>query len=214
MKKNILLASLFALSGFMNAQTQPSSKTESSISFGVKGGYNLSSMKIFDNKLDSKSYFYIGIVAEQPLSSTFGLQAEVLYTQLGGKVAYPAVALIGNDVSNIGDITYNYQFHQIQVPISLKYYFIPNLSASVGMNIGFNISTKVEGSNSIIGTDKRNYEGVKTLNLFPFLGAEYKLNDKFFVDARYNFNFIEVNKNNTFPVKIGFLQAGVGYRFK
>lgn len=51
------------------------------MSFGVKGGYSLSNMKFFGTGLDSKSYFYAGIVAEQPLSSKFGLQAELLYTQ-------------------------------------------------------------------------------------------------------------------------------------
>ncbi|MEG0928675.1 MULTISPECIES: porin family protein [Chryseobacterium] len=210
MKKNFFSVVLLAISALINAQNTP----DKSISFGVKGGYNLSSMKFFDEKLDSKSYFYAGIVAEQSLSPKFGLQAEVLYTQLGGKIAYSTVALIGSEIVNTGDTTFEYRLNQIQVPISAKYYIIPNLSASVGMNFGFNISTKAESSNAIIGTEKRNYEGIKTLNLFPFLGAEYKINDQFFVDARYNFNFIEASKNNTFPVKVGFLQAGVGYRFK
>ncbi|WP_300687399.1 porin family protein [Chryseobacterium sp.] len=214
MKKNFLFVLLLAASAFMNAQTQQSTKTESSVSFGVKGGYSLSSMKFFDEKLDSKSYFYAGIVAEQPLSPKFGLQAEVLYTQLGGKIAYPAVAIVGNEVVNVGNMTVEYRLNQIQVPISAKYYIIPNLSASAGMNFGFNISTKAETSNAITGTEKSNYDGIKTLNLFPFLGAEYKINDKFFVDARYHFNFIEINKGNGVPVKVGFLQAGVGYKFK
>ncbi|MGU3373677.1 porin family protein [Chryseobacterium sp. M5A1_1a] len=214
MKKNIFFVLLLAASVFMNAQTQQSAKAESSISFGVKGGYSLSSMNFFNEKLDSKSYFYAGIVAEQPLSPKFGLQAEVLYTQLGGKIAYPTVVLIGAEVVEVGNTTFEYRLNQIQVPISAKYYIIPNLSASAGMNFGFNISTKAESSNAITGTEKRNYDGLKTLNFFPFLGAEYKINDQFFVDARYNFNFIEVSKNNGLPVKVGFLQAGVGYKFK
>ncbi|MFS4474480.1 porin family protein [Chryseobacterium sp. T20] len=212
MKKNFFFASLFVFSGFINAQTQQPAKTESSISFGVKGGYSLSSMKLFDDKPDSKSYFYAGILAEQPISSKFGVQAEVLYTQLGGKISYPIT--IQNTQGSLGNMNYTYSLTQIQVPISAKYYIIPNLSASAGMNIGFNISTKQEASSRITGTEKRNYDGVKTLNLFPFLGAEYKLSNKFFVDAKYNFNFIEISKNNTLPMKVGFLQAGVGYRFK
>lgn len=212
MEKNFFFASLFAFSGFINAQTQQPAKTESSISFGVKGGYSLSSMKLFDDKLDSKSYFYAGILAEQPISPKFGVQAEVLYTQLGGKISYPIT--IQNTQGSLGNMNYTYSLTQIQVPISAKYYIIPNLSASAGMNIGFNISTKEEASSRITGTEKRNYDGVKTLNLFPFLGAEYKLSNKFFVDAKYNFNFIEISKNNTLPMKVGFLQAGLGYKFK
>lgn len=207
MKKSILIILLLAVSPFISAQS-------SSMSFGVKGGYTLSSMKYFDTQLDSKSYFYAGILAEQPLSSKFGLQAEVLYTQLGGKESYPGVQLIGNEIVNLGDMKFDYKLNQIQVPISLKYYFIPNLSASVGMNIGFNISSKVKTDTIFNGEVTANSDGTKTLNFFPFLGTEYKINEKFFVDARYHFNFFETNKENAVPTKIGFLQAGVGYRFK
>lgn len=209
MKKNIFIALAFVLSTISNAQT-----TSESMSFGVKGGYTLSSMKFFNTQLDSKSYFYAGILAEQPLSSKFGLQAEVLYTQLGGKDAYPWYELVGNEVVNMGNMNFNYKFNQIQVPISVKYYIVPELSASVGMNLGFNISSKVKMNTVFDEAETHNYESLKTLNLFPFLGAEYKINQKFFVDARYNFNFIEMNKSNAVPIKIGFLQAGVGYRFK
>ncbi|PWN68878.1 PorT family protein [Chryseobacterium phosphatilyticum] len=206
MKKNIFLTTLLAISGILSAQSGP-------MSFGAKGGYTLSSMKYFGENLDSKSYFYVGILAEKPLSSKFSVQAEVLYTQLGGKDSYPGVQLVGNEIVSVGDMKFDYTLHQIQVPISAKYYFIPNLSASVGMNFGFNISSKVT-SDTIFGEVSGESDGIKTLNLFPFLGAEYKITDKFFVDARYHFNFFEANKSNAVPTKIGFLQAGVGYRFK
>ncbi|MBB6329107.1 hypothetical protein HNP24_000057 [Chryseobacterium sediminis] len=212
MKKNIFFLALFAFSALLNAQEN--TKDQASMSFGVKGGYSLSNMKFFGTGLDSKSYFYAGIVAEQPLSSKFGLQAELLYTQLGGKDAYPWYELVGNEVVNTGNMNFEYKFNQIQVPISVKYYIIPELSASAGINLGFNISSKVKMDNLFADAETHNYESLKTLNLFPFLGVEYKINEKFFVDARYNFNFIEMNKNNTVPVKIGFLQAGVGYKFK
>lgn len=212
MKKNIFFITVFAFSAIFNAQEN--TKDQASMSFGVKGGYSLSNMKFFGTGLDSKSYFYLGLAAEQPLSSKFGLQAELLYTQLGGKDAYPWYELVGNEVVDVGDMHFDYKFNQIQVPISVKYYIVPELSASVGMNLGFNISSKVKMNTVFDEAETHNYESLKTLNLFPFLGAEYKINQKFFVDARYNFNFIEMNRSNAVPTKIGFLQAGVGYRFK
>ena len=211
-KKNIFFVLTFAFSAIFNAQGQ--TKNSESMSFGVKGGYNLSNMQIFGNQLDSKSYFYAGIVAEQPLSPKLALQAEVLYTQLGGKDSYPWFQVIGTDLVEMGNTNYEYQFNQIQVPISLKYYFIPNLSASAGMNLGFNLSSKVKTDNKFNSTNDNSVHSIKTLNIFPFLGAEYKINEKFFVDARYNFDFIRINKSDMTPMKIGFLQAGVGYRFK
>ncbi len=219
MKKNFLLIALSAASAFAQAQetqqnTNPASEAGSSeTSFGVKGGYSLSGMKFFDNKLDSKSYFYAGIVAEQPVSSKVSIQAEALYTQLGGKQDFPVVDFTDSGVIERGNIRFDYQLTQIQVPVSVKYYFIPELSVSAGMNFGFNISEKVKTEQIVNGATSRNYENIKSLNLFPFLGAEYRINEHFFADARYHFNFIEVNKGN-FPTKIGFLQAGIGYRFR
>ncbi|MBV8328378.1 porin family protein [Chryseobacterium sp.] len=206
MKKIILSALFLAISTVVSAQ-------DSTINFGVKGGYSLSDMKFYGEKMDSKSYFYAGIVAEHSLSSKFGLQAEVLYTQLGGSTVFEGAQLIGNEIVNKNDMKFEYKLNQIQVPVSVKYYFVPAFSASVGMNFGFNISSKTKADTTFGEVSSDNAEGIKTLNLFPFLGAEYKINDKFFVDARYNFNFFEANKTNAVPTKIGFLQAGVGYRF-
>lgn len=207
MKKNILFVLLFAISTLIRAQN-------SEISFGIKGGYSLSNMKISDTSLDSKSFFYIGAVAEKPLSSKVGLQAELLYTQLGGKFTYPLIQLIGNEIVNAGNVDVHFQLNQLQIPISVKYYFIPNFSASAGLNFGFNLSKKAKSEMLYTESYTEDLDFAKTLNIFPFLGLEYKINQKFFVDARYNFNFIEINKSNTIPTKIGFLQAGVGYRFK
>ncbi|WP_435523760.1 hypothetical protein [Chryseobacterium indoltheticum] len=78
------------------------------------------------------------------------------------------------------------------------------------MNFGFNLSEKVKTDGIVNGTDSQDLVGYKTLNLFPFLAAEYKITDKIFVDARYNFNFFDMHKNG-FETKIGFLQAGLGY---
>jgi len=214
MKKNLALALLLSLSAIANAQEKVNSGSDSKISFGVKAGYSLSNMKFFDEKLDSKSYFYAGIVAEQPISSKFGIQAEVLYTQIGGTQQLPVIDFTDTGVIESGRrLKFNYQLTQIQVPVSAKYYFIPDFSISAGMNVGFNISEKVKTKEVVNGSTSHNYEGIKSVNLFPFLGAEYKINDKFFVDARYSFNFFEINKGD-FTTKVGFLQVGVGYRFK
>lgn len=79
MTKNFFLALSVTISGLINAQTQEST-SDADFKFGVKSGYSLSNMKFFDDKLDSKYYFYAGFVAEKPLSSKVGIQAEVLYT--------------------------------------------------------------------------------------------------------------------------------------
>jgi len=213
MKKTFLFASVITISGFINAQeTGTESDYDSKLKFGLKAGYSLSNMKIFDNKLASKSYFYAGVVVEKPLSSNVSIQAEALYTQIGGTDSLPLMQLTGSEIVEMGDVDFHYQFTQIQIPISVKYYFIPKFSASAGMNFGFNLSEKMKTEGIVNGTDSMDLVDYKTLNLFPFLGAEYKLTDNFFVDARYQFNFFDMHKKG-FETKVGFLQAGVGYRF-
>ncbi|SHM18390.1 porin family protein [Chryseobacterium polytrichastri] len=213
MKKNFLFVLLLSISTIVSAQeAQQKSNLDSKLTFGVKGGYNLSSMTFVNEKLDSKSYFYLGGLVEYSLSSKVSLQGEVLYTQLGGKMSMPLFQLVGNEVSEMGTTHYDYQLSQIQVPISVKYNLIPNLSASVGMNLGWNISSKVK--TEFLNDEKHDFEGLNTINLYPFLGAEYKIHNGLFVDARYNFNFIKMNEGKGANVKVGFLQAGIGYRFK
>ncbi|MGU3373678.1 porin family protein [Chryseobacterium sp. M5A1_1a] len=208
MKKNIFFVVLLAVSTFINAQKTP----DKPISFGVKGGYTLSNMKVYDASFKSKSSFYVGVLAEYPLSPKLGIQGEIQYTQLGGKDLYPWYQVIGNQIVYMGEREYDYQINQIQVPVSLKYYFIPNLSVSAGINLGFTASTKIVVKDSMGNTyeEADNNDGIKKMMIFPFVSTEYKINKNIFVDARYNFNFFETSS----PVNIGFFQAGLGYRFK
>lgn len=211
MKKIYLLLIAVALSTNLNAQTD----------FGVKAGYNLSNMKwqvsgFDDFNFNSKSFFYIGGLAERHINEKFSLQAEILYTELGGKspAEEEVIGLVGNEMIVMGTNTTTLTTSQIQLPISGKYYVDPKFSLSAGMNFGFNISSKVKNSFNSDQTPSGKTDLFKTLNLFPFLGTEYKFNDHFFVDARYHFNFFNTAINNAPPTKIGFLQAGLGYRFK
>ncbi len=209
MKKIILLLAC-AFIGNLKAQTD----------FGVKAGYNLSKMKweisgFDDYNFDSKSFFYVGGLAEHHLSSKFSLQAEILYTQLRGKSQEEELYdLVGNEVILIGTNRSTYTTSQIQVPIAAKYYIAPQFSLSAGMNFGFNISTKVKNSFNSDLTPSGDAENLKTLNLFPFLGTEYQFNKNIFADFRYHFNVINAAKKDFAPTYFGILQAGIGYRFK
>lgn len=141
-------------------------------------------MKFFDHKLGSKSYFYAGLIAEQPFFSKVRHSGGGLYPQLGGTESMPLMSLFGKDITYMGTVDFNSQLNQIQVPVSVKYHFIPNFSASASMNFGFNISEKLKTDGIFNGDTSQNYNGIKVLNLFPFLGAEYKINDRIFADVR------------------------------
>lgn len=208
MKKLILLTT-FIIIGKLSAQTE----------FGLKAGYNLSQMKwkvsgFNDYDFDSKSYFYVGGLAEHHLTDKFSIQGEILYTELGGKTSEELYDLIGNEVVFMGDNTITFKSSQIQVPISAKYYVIPKLSFSAGMNFGINISSKVEQTFISEMSPRGKIESYKTINLFPFLGTEYQFNKNLFADFRYHLNFINAAKKDFIPTYFSIFQAGIGYRFK
>lgn len=185
----------------------------------MKAGYNLSNMKWkFDNfddyKFNSKSYFYVGAIAEHYLSNKISLQGELLFTQLGGQTSEDVVDIVGNEVVELGTATTKIITTQLQLPISVKYYFIPNFSLSGGVNFGFNLSSKSKSNFNYSGAYNGSIDTFKTLNIFPFLGAEYKFNNRIFTDARYNFGAFNTAVSGAPDTRIGFFQIGLGYRFK
>lgn len=186
--------------------------------FGVKTGYNLSSMNwkvdgYDDIKFDSKSYFYVGGFAEHKINDKFALQAELLYTQLGGQMEEELTQFVGNEVITTGIATYKFKYPQLQIPISAKYYFINNFNILGGFNFAFNLNPTVESDFIINGSNGGKIENAKSLNISPFIGAEYYLNQNFSVDARYNFGFFDSNTSG-FDNRISFFQIGLGYHFK
>lgn len=207
--KNIYLILILGLFGNVNAQT----------TFGVKTGYNLSNMKwvipeFDDFKYNSYSYFYIGGLVEHHLSDQFSLQAELLYTEIGGGNKEMITAIVGNEVVQMGDANVKILTSQIQVPLSAKFYPTTNFSLLGGLNFGFNINSRVK-------TDfisDQLYNGKTTLfknvNIFPFLGTEYKFSNGIFTDARYHFGLFNAAKAYAPETKINFFQVGIGYRFK
>lgn len=193
--------------------------TKAQREFGGKAGYNLSNMKwkvsgFDDFKFDSKSYFYVGALAEHRLSDKFSLQGEILYTQLGGAITETLTAIVGNEVIEMGTNNTKISTSQIQIPLAAKFYAVPNFSLSAGMNFGINISSKVSQTFVSDMTPSGKTDFFKTVNLFPFVGAEYQLTEQIFADVRYHFDFFNAAISNAPPTHIGFLQAGLGYRFK
>lgn len=206
--KKISLLLLMAVSSLSFAQTH----------FGVKAGYINSSLHLKDSPdtfwedysdFKSKSYFYVGGFAEHFFNKKFALQGELLFSQIGGKSHVELYELVGNEIINVGAVDLKLKYTQLQVPISAKYYFVDRFAVNGGFNFAFNISTKADfeelGSSDI--------ENVRTLNVNPFLGAEYYITPNIFADARYNFGFGYINKNGI-DMRSSFFQIGLGYRFR
>lgn len=202
-KKYLFLLLTFSVY-FISAQTV----------FGVKGGYNLSTFSAGNISYKEKSYFYIGALAEHYLQSKISIQGEIIYTELGGHETLSGVDFTHNGIVEFGPKKMDYKFPQIQIPVSVKYYLIQPFSVSAGINFGFNLSPEVQFTPEDLLSKNGKVENISTLNLFPFLGAEYQLKNRLFLDTRYHFNFFKINNAGIMDMKIGFFQIGLGYRFK
>ncbi|MGG7469545.1 porin family protein [Chryseobacterium arthrosphaerae] len=218
MKKLLLIAATAVLGISANAQE---------FRFGPKAGFAMSTIRM-DNKQDDldarkmspKYTFYIGGMAEYKFNDQFALQGEVLYSPLGAREKIDGVNAGGIFVGEQTKVT----FGTLLVPVSAKYFITEGFSVAAGLNVGIILTAKqktvlgsdffdveVEGEDTKDGDIKKD---IKSLNLAPFLGVEYALENGLFFDARYSLGVSNLsNDNSGGTIKNSFAQVGVGFKF-
>lgn len=217
MKKFLLLAAVAVLG--MSVQAQE-------FRFGPKAGFAMSTLKIDEKQddlgkrnMDPKYTFYIGGMAEYKINDNFGFQAEVLYSPLGGKEKIDGV---NAGVVYVGEQT-KVDFGTLLVPVSAKYFISESFSVAAGANFGIILSAKQK---TVIGSDFMNVQiegdngevdikdDVKKLNIAPFVGVEYMLENGLFFDARYSLGVSNLsNDGSEGKITNSFAQIGVGFKF-
>lgn len=219
MKKLLLIATV-ALLGNVAVNAQETR-------FGVKAGYSLSTLK-YENDFgkgnsDPVHTFYVGGMVEHKISDKFGLQGELLYSPLGGKTVIQEED--AEDPGNFFSLKSKTTLGTLLIPVSAKYFISENFSVSAGASFGIILSAKektvfdaginlpgleIGGSDEVDIKDQTN-----TLNIAPFVGAEYMLENGLFFDARYNLGVSNLIKNPEYNAtsKNSFFQVGVGFKF-
>ncbi|WP_139423467.1 porin family protein [Chryseobacterium mulctrae] len=222
MKKLLLIAAI-ALIGTSVVKAQE-------LKFGPKAGYSLSMLKAEGDgesyKFDSKSTFYVGGFVEYKFNDKFGIQGEVLYSPIGGKQEESYTETIMGVTVNATAKT-DFKLGSVQVPVSAKYFATESLAFALGLNVGIITSAKtdytltgsVDGMGGSASESESGSEDIKdninTLNLAPFVGAEYTLENGLFFDARYNLGVSNLIKNpeGNETLKNSFFQIGIGFKF-
>lgn len=217
MKKFLLLTAVAVIG--MSAKAQE-------FRFGPKAGFAMSTLKIDEKQddlgkrnMDPKYTFYIGGMAEYKISDNFGFQAEVLYSPLGGKEKIDGVNV---GIMYVGEKT-EVNLGTLLVPVSAKYFITEGFSVAAGANFGVILSAKQK---TVIGSDFMNVEvegdngevdikdDIKKLNIAPFVGVEYMLENGLFFDARYSLGVSNLsNDGSGGKVTNSFAQIGVGFKF-
>ncbi|MFS4428223.1 porin family protein [Chryseobacterium sp. GVT01B] len=211
MKKLILGLALTA--GTFAFAQQTGNTSSNPVTFGVKGGMNVSSLSK-DSGLDdqkSKIGFNAGVFANIPLAASFSVQPEVLYSQYGNKSDFTS---FGTKFSASTKLDY------VTVPVMFQYNLIPDLYVEAGPEFGFMVSAKNKLKNESNGdsTTSDNYkDNFNTFNFGIGLGAGYYFTPNLGLTARYVAGLTDIAKNRpngSDAVRNNVFQVGLAYKFK
>ncbi|WP_223559519.1 porin family protein [Chryseobacterium lathyri] len=208
--KKLILGLAVTASSLAFAQQTPSSSSNP-VTFGVKGGMNVSSLSKDEGLDDQKSKigFNAGVFANIPIAESFSVQPEVLYSQYGAKADY---TLLGTKYSSSTKLDY------IAVPVMFQYNLIPNLYLEAGPEFGFLVSAKnkLKNENNGNSTTSDNYKDqLQTFNFGIGLGAGYYFTPNLGITARYVAGVTDIFKDNSGDaIRNNTFQVGLAYKFK
>ncbi|PVW15687.1 porin family protein [Marixanthomonas spongiae] len=162
------------------------------IDLGIKAGVNFANVSDVSD-FDSKTGFVAGAFVGFKLSDNLGLQADLLYSQQGAEF-------------DAGKFDFDY----INVPIIAKIYLMKGLNLQVGPQFGFVVDKKTE-FDLIDFSELPDFEDSDVSGV---IGAGYDFPLGIRVDARYNFGFNDLGKDDAFEVgKNRVFTISLGYSF-
>ncbi len=194
MKKNVLIIVAFLTGVACFAQNT------NNVQLGARGGVNFATVAGDDfESPDSRTSFYVGLVAEAPLSDHVSLQPEVFYSGQGFDIT---------DEPDTPDA--QFQVDYIQVPVLLKFYIADGLNIHGGPQFGFKVNEELDFDP---GEDSGDFDS-DSINSFDFqgtAGVEYKFPSGFFIQGRYSYGFSEIIED--VDVHNSVWSAGLGFMF-
>nr|WP_315034545.1 porin family protein [uncultured Chryseobacterium sp.] len=155
--------------------------------FGIKAGGNLSSITASDTQ--SKIGLYAGAFVNVPLSATFSIQPEVVYSQQGAKAKDEYISS-GYTIRNMRQ-TLGY----INIPVMAQYSANSKFYLEAGPEFGFLINAKAKADINGKSYEASNKDSLKTFNFGLGIGLGYKLASGLGFNARYIGGLTDIVKN-------------------
>ncbi len=192
------------------------------VKLGVKAGLNISNLTFDENELKSsdKTGFTAGLMAEIPLTKSFSVQPELLFSQQGMKLSYSDPEVQNSHYKST--IALNY----LNIPIMLKYYVAKGFSLQAGPQVGILLKANNKYQDNFLGYDNHDKMDLKDysngVDASVNFGLGYQFQNKFYADVRYNMSYTDVFKDATSntnyiiksDMKNRIFQVTVGYFFK
>ena len=145
---------------------------QSPAKFGVKGGVNISTIKIEDfDDTDSRIGLHAGGFAHIHLAPQWALQPELLYSAEGGKV----------DFGGGSEATYKNDY--VNIPLMVQYMFDNGFRIEAGPQLGLLVNSEIEDEQ---GNEAEADDTFKSTNVSLGFGLNYLSHSGFGVGGRYN----------------------------
>lgn len=172
--------------------------TKAQVSYGVKAGLNVANIVGSDAEdAKSKLGFHAGVFAGIPVSGSFSVQPELVYSAQGAKYEQA-----GED-----DVKLNAGY--LNVPVLAKFTSASGFYGVTGPQIGFLLSAKAkQGSDDV---DVKEF--YKSTDFSWAFGLGYKTASNIGLDVRYNLGLSKLDKEGDAKAKNGVFQVGVFYVF-
>jgi hypothetical protein len=158
--------------------------------FGIKGGFDLTSLYISDVSSEHmKPGFDAGVFAKLPLTRGFSIQPELIYSLKGAKDTY------NNLVQGNGEYRYNLGY--MEVPVLAVVNILPNFNLQAGGYAAYLVNANIKQVNS--NGDVANSVELNTgdFNRWDFGligGAAFDI-ENFTLGARYSYGLSEIGKS-------------------
>jgi len=158
------------------------------LDFGIKAGANFATITDASG-FSNTTGFVGGVFLGFKLGDTWGLQADMLYSQQGGDFA-------------LGDVKLDY----INVPVVLKYYLTSNLHLHAGPQFGINVNDNLE--DVLPGGDGLSLADAESFDVEGVVGLGYEFPFGFRASGRYNFGLTDAfntgGKNSVITLALGY----------
>ena len=206
------LASLFIVPAFVLAipsLAAAQAPQDAATSFGIKGGFNVSNIKVsFDDgdiTSDGRAGFLFGFFMGHDFNRRAGIQVEALFSQKGGEFAVEDQLF-----DEPGDTSFTLSY--LEFPVLARINFLASnnkFRVLTGPTFAFNVNESIKvGDVELDGDDVP----LKPFEMGYVLGGAFEIR-KFIIDARYTWGLLDINdsddegeptvKNNAFSFSVG-----------
>jgi len=181
-----------------------SASTQAQVAFGLKGGLNLSNLKVDDPQAsyDSRTGYHAGFFLRSRTDMVAFQPELLLYTQ-SNQIDYATSSVNPGTVEN--------NFTYLTIPVLIKFYVVSGLNIHAGPQFGFLLDGEQNMNTSLFTGTKDIKDNYKSSDVAITVGGGWDLPFGLSVDVRYNLGVKDINnaangeeaKSRVFLVSMG-----------